>query len=1232
MRISHFFIDRPIFAAVVSIVFVIIGGVSFARLPVAQYPEIAPPIINVSGQYPGASADVVASTVVTPIEQQINGVENMIYMSSNSTADGRFSIAVTFDLGTNLDVAQVQVQNRVAIAQPRLPVDVRNIGVTVTKSSPDLMMVVHLYSPDKSRDSLFISNYATLAITDTLTRVDGVGSITVFGSRDYSMRVWVDPDRLQTVGLTAGDVVLALQAQNVQVAGGVLDQPPMPKQGAFQFAVRTLGRLANPEEFANIVVKESAGAVVRLKDVARIELAAQDYTSNSYLDRDPAVALAIFQRPGSNALATAKNIIATMDQLSTRFPAGIQRAIVYNPTEFIQESVNAVIETIGEAVILVVLVVILFLQTWRAAVIPIVAIPVSLIGTFFFMALFGFTLNNLSLFGLVLAIGIVVDDAIVVVENVERNIESGLSPRDAAYKSMDEVGRSAGRDRARALRCVRALRFHHRHFRPVLSPVRAHYRRRDDHLPDRVADAVTGDVRVAAQAASRPATKRPGGSGRFAGFFRGFNWGFERLAGRLSLADRARRALRRSSCSCSMLRILAYGLNEFRKTPIGFIPQVDRGYLIVVLQLPPGSSLSRTDEVQQRVVDVCLKTPGVAHAVNIVGFSGATFTKAPNSGAVFLTLDPWDKRGRDPKQSAAGITAELFKRLAGFQEALILVIQPPPVAGIGNAGGVRMMVEDRAARGSQALLEATTAMVTKASQTPGLTQVFTLVRELDAADLSRHRPHQGTDCSGSTSPTYSARFRSISARPTSMTSICSGARSASPRRPMRPTVAIPKDILKIRVRNSRGETVPLGSFTTVRNIAGPYRVPRYNLYPAAELDATAVAGYSQGQAIDALAEDRSRNPAGRVRLRMDDARLPADQGGQYRAVRLCARGGVRLPGARGAIRKLDASAGGDPDRADVPRRLDQRRDPARAGQQHPHPSRIHRADRARCQERDPDRRVRQAARGPGPRSLGGGGRGGPPALAPDPDDVARLHLRRHAAGLGDRRGRGAAADARHRRVRRHDRRDRVRAHLYADLLRGLPLDCGKDEPSPTRRRKRRRRRRNRQRLCHRPNSVSAKAVRRKEDDAFVRGVGRYVADYTPDGALHAVVLRSPHAHARFRITDACQGQGDAGSRAGAHRGGHRRTRRSAVPSGDCRRPGCRSRPIRSWRAEEVRHVGDAVAFVVAASIDEARDAAEAITVEWEELPHVIGAVAALQKDAPFGVARGDSARQSRIRD
>jgi hydrophobe/amphiphile efflux-1 (HAE1) family protein len=696
---------------------------------------------------------------------------------------------------------------------------------------------------------LFISNYATLAITDTLTRVDGVGSITVFGSRDYSMRVWLDPDRLQTVGLTAGDVVLALQAQNVQVAGGVLDQPPMPKQGAFQFAVQTLGRLANPDEFASIVVKESAGAVVRLKDVARIELAAQDYTSNSYLDRDPAVALAIFQRPGSNALATAKNIIATMDQLATRFPAGIERAIVYNPTEFIQESVNAVVETIGEAAILVVLVVILFLQTWRAAVIPIVAIPVSLVGTFFFMSLFGFTLNNLSLFGLVLAIGIVVDDAIVVVENVERNIESGLSPREAAYKSMDEVGGALV-----AIALVLCAVFVPSAFITGISG--QFYRQFALTIASATIISLIVSLTLSPAMCALLLKPRPTGHDEkwwerpIRGVFRGFNWGFDRLgAGYHWLIARAVRYV--LIMLVLYVGIIAYGLNEFRKTPIGFIPQVDRGYLIVVLQLPAGSSLSRTDEIQQRVVDVALKTPGVAHAVNIVGFNGATFTQAPNSGAVFLTLEPWDKRGRDPKESAAGITAELFKRLAGFQEALILVIQPPPVAGIGNAGGVRMMVEDRAARGSQALLEATTAMVTKASQTPGLTQVFTLFENSTPQiylDIDRTKAQMlgvnVADVFGALQVYIGSAYVNdfnLLGRTFRVT-----AQADAPYR------RDPSDILKIRVRNESGETVPLGSFTTIRNIAGPYRVPRYNLYPAAELDATAIPGYSQGQVIDAL--------------------------------------------------------------------------------------------------------------------------------------------------------------------------------------------------------------------------------------------------------------------------------------------------------------------------------------------------------------------------------------------
>lgn len=706
MRMSHFFIDRPIFASVVSIVFVILGAVAFSRLPVAQYPEIAPPVINVSGQYPGASAEVVASTVVAPIEEQINGVENMLYLSSNSSGDGRFSIQVTFDIGTNLDIAQVQVQNRVAIAQPRLPADVRNIGVTVAKSSPDLMMVVHLISPDKSRNDLFISNYATLEIKDVLTRVDGVGSITVFGARDYSMRIWLDPDRLQSLGLTAADVTLALQGQNIQVASGILNQPPVDKPGAFQIAVQTLGRLADPAEFSNIVVKQTANAVVRIKDVATVELAALDYSSNSYLDLDPAVAIAVFQRPGSNALATAQLIRKTMDDLSKRFPQGLVYKIVYDPTTFIQQSVDAVQETILEAIFLVVIVVVLFLQTWRAAIIPLVAIPVSLVGTFFLMAMFGFSLNNLSLFGLVLAVGIVVDDAIVVVENVERNIAEGLSPHDAAYRSMDEVGAALV-----AIALVLCAVFIPSAF---ITGISGQFYRQFA-LTIAGATVISLIVSLTLSPALCAILLKPHhekGQPRWwsrplHGFFRIFNGAFDALS--RGYGWLTARTVRFAVIMLVLYAgIIGFGLNEFRKTPVGFIPQLDRGYIIVVAQLPPGSSLARTDEVQRRVVDIALKVPGVTGAVNIVGFSGATFTNAPNAGAAFLVLDSFENRAKDPNQSASGIQRQLFQKLAGIQEALILVVLPPPVAGIGNAGGFRMMVEDRAGRGSAALLGAPT--------------------------------------------------------------------------------------------------------------------------------------------------------------------------------------------------------------------------------------------------------------------------------------------------------------------------------------------------------------------------------------------------------------------------------------------------------------------------------------------------------------------------------------------
>jgi hydrophobe/amphiphile efflux-1 (HAE1) family protein len=849
MKISHFFIDRPIFAAVVSIVFVILGLVSFARLPVAQYPDIAPPTINVTGQYPGASADTVASTVVSPIEDQINGVENMIYMSSNSTSDGKFTTAVSFELGTNLDIAQVQVQNRVAIAQPRLPADVRNIGVTVTKASPDLMMVVHLYSPDQSRDGLFISNYATLQIKDQLLRVDGVGSITVFGVRDFAMRIWLDPDRMQSLNMTASDVLAALQGQNIQVASGVLNQQPMSPAGPFEVAVQTLGRLAQPDEFSDIVVKRVPGALVRLKDVARVELAAQDYTTNSYLDRDPAVALAIYQRPGSNALATAKGVIETMNIVEQRFPPGIKYAIVYNPTQFIQQSVDAVIETIGEAIVLVVLVVILFLQTWRAAVIPIVAIPVSLIGTFFFMAVFGFSLNNLSLFGLVLAIGIVVDDAIVVVENVERNIAAGLSPHDAAMKSMDEVGGALV-----AIALVLCAVFVPAAF---ITGIAGQFYRQFA-LTIAGATVISLIVSLTLSPAMCALLLKPHDPHHkpalwmrpVTGFFNAFNWGFDRLGNFYGLITK--RVVRYAVIMLFVyVGIIAYGLNEFRKTPSGFIPQIDRGYLIAVIQLPPGASLARTDAVHKRAIDLALSTPGVAHGVNFVGFSGATFTNAPNAGAIFLTLDPWEERAGDPRKSAAAITGALFGKFAAIQEALILVVQPPPVSGIGNAGGFRMMVEDRGGRGPEALQAATVAMMGRANQEPGLRQVFTLFEtstpqlylDIDRAKaelLGINVADVFTALQVYIGSSYVNDFN-LFGRTFRVT-----AQADSPFR------EDTRDVLNLRVRNNQGDTVPLGSFTTVHSISGPYRVPRYNLYRAAELDGIAAPGYSQGQAIETM--------------------------------------------------------------------------------------------------------------------------------------------------------------------------------------------------------------------------------------------------------------------------------------------------------------------------------------------------------------------------------------------
>jgi hydrophobe/amphiphile efflux-1 (HAE1) family protein len=849
MRISHFFIDRPIFASVLAIVIVILGGVTFFRLPVAQYPEIAPPIVNITGQYPGASAETVAETVVAPIEQQVNGVEGMLYLSSSSTSDGRFTISVTFDIGVNLDIAQVQVQNRVATATPRLPESVRQIGVLVAKSSPDILMLVNLFSPDGSRDPLFISNYANIQIKDVLTRVDGVGSITVFGARDYAMQVWLDPDKLQSLNLVASDVTLALQGQNVQVASGVLNQPPIANQLAFQVAVRTLGRLSDPAEFGNIVIKQTQTAVVRVRDVARVELTGQDYSSNSYLDDNPSVALAVFQRPGSNALTTGDNLRRTVEQMSKDFPQGLRHAIIYDPTQFVRESVNAVIETIFEAVILVVLVVVLFLQTWRAAIIPIVAIPVSLVGTFFFMGLFGFSINNLSLFGLVLAVGIVVDDAIVVVENVERNIANGLSPRAAAIRSMDEVGAALV-----AIALVLCAVFVPSAF---ITGISGQFYRQ---FALTIAGATIISLLISLTLSPamcalllKPHDKnhKPGWWSRpIYGFFAVFNRGFAAFAqGYGWLAGRVVRIA--AIMMVAYAGILAGGFLLFQRAPSGFIPQQDRGFLIVAAQLPPGAALERTDEVMRRASGMARKVQGVAHAITIVGFSGATFSNAPNAGAMFIVLDKFENRARDPKLSAAGLQGALFSTLAPIQEAFMLVIQPPPVQGIGNAGGFRMMIEDRGGQGPIALQNATNALIGRAAQTPGLVQVFSLF-ETQTPQLYLDIDRNKAQLLGINMPdvfyALQAYIGSVYVNDFNLfgRTFRVQSQAAAPYR------LDAQDVLNLRVRNSLGETVPLGSFTTVRDLSGPYRVPRYNIYPASELDGAAAPGYSQGQGIEIM--------------------------------------------------------------------------------------------------------------------------------------------------------------------------------------------------------------------------------------------------------------------------------------------------------------------------------------------------------------------------------------------
>src|SRR5438067_3372623 len=695
MNFSHFFIRRPIFAGVLSTLIFIIGLIAMWRLPISEYPEVVPPTIVVQASYPGANPKTISETVAAPLEQAINGVENSLYMFSQATADGVMALVVTFKLGTDVDKAQVQVQNRVAQALPKLPEEVRQLGVNTTKQSPDLTMVVHLFSPNDRYNEIYIRNYAVLQVKDVLARIPGAGSVQVFGSGDYAMRVWLDPDKIAARSLTASDVVAAIREQNVQVAAGGVGQPPVRKPLAVELQLNAKGRLIDEEEFGQIIVKTGEnGEKTLLKDVARLELGASGYSLRSLLNNKTAVAIPIFQLPGANAIELSKEVRARMEELKQNFPEGLDYSVVYDPTVFVRHSIEAVVHTLLEALALVVLVVILFLQTWRASIIPLIAVPVSIVGTFAVMHLFGFSINALSLFGLVLAIGIVVDDAIVVVENVERNIESGLSPRDATYQAMREV---SGPIIAIALVLIAVFvplafisgltgQFYKQFALTIaistvisavnsltLSPALSALLLKGHHDPK---DPLTKILDKA-----------------LGWFFRGFNRAFtrssENYSGTVTKVISGKAAV-------TGLYVVLVGVTAFlfQQVPSGFVPGQDKQYLVGFSRLPDGATLDRTEEVIRKMSDIALTQPGVESSVAFPGLSISGFTNSSNAGIVFSTLKPFDER-KDPALSGSAIAAELNKKYAGIQEAFIAMFPPPPVNGLGTIGGFKLQIEDR---------------------------------------------------------------------------------------------------------------------------------------------------------------------------------------------------------------------------------------------------------------------------------------------------------------------------------------------------------------------------------------------------------------------------------------------------------------------------------------------------------------------------------------------------------
>jgi multidrug efflux pump len=851
MNIARFFIDRPIFAAVLSIVIFVAGAIAVWQLPVSQYPEVVPPSVVVRAQYPGANPKVIAETVAAPLEQEINGVENMLYMSSTSTGDGVMQLTITFRLGTNVDQAQVLVQNRVSQALPRLPDIVRQFGVTTIKSSPDLLMVVHLVSPDNRYDNVYLRNYAVLQVRDILARLPGAGEVRVFGAGDYSMRIWLDPDKVAARNLTAGDVVRAIREQNVQVAAGVLGAQPAAAGTEYQLNVNTSGRLVTEDEFADIIVKTDAdGSVTHLRDVARIELGAGQYSLRSLLNNKQAVAIPIYQAPGSNAIELSDRVRNTMAELRKNFPQGVDYQVVYDTTIFVRNSIKAVVETLLEAVALVVIVVILFLQTWRASLIPLVAVPVSIVGTFALMLAFGFSINALSLFGLVLAIGIVVDDAIVVVENVERNIAAGLSPREATYKAMQEV---SGPIIAIALVLVAV-------FVPIafMSGLTGQFYRQFA-LTISISTVISAFVALTLSPALAAVVLKPHGAAPDAAtriIDRLFGWvfrPFNRFWGRSS--ERYSRGVagvlrHRGAVMGMFLALVGLTYAAFQVVPKGFIPVQDKQYLVAFAQLPDAASLDRTEEVVRRMTEIGLATPGVDGAVQFPGLSIISFTNNPNAALVFFRLEDFDKR-KSRDLYGLSIAQQLNQKFASIQEAFIGVFPPPPVQGLGVIGGFKLQIEDRADVGYDELYNSVQAAIGRAYQTPELAGVFSSYQvnvPQVFADIDRARAkEQGVALTDvfETMQVYLGSLYVNDFNRFGRTYQVIAQADADFR-------SKPEDIARLKTRNVAGEMVPLGSLVHVSETFGPDRVQRYNGYLAAEINGGPAPGYSSGQAQAAI--------------------------------------------------------------------------------------------------------------------------------------------------------------------------------------------------------------------------------------------------------------------------------------------------------------------------------------------------------------------------------------------